>query len=420
MPLPRESTAIDDIPLSDMSFWQAPVAERDAAFARLRALPGLAFFPEPVQHVVPMGPGYHAVVRHADVVEVSRRPADFTSAPIATALENPDPGYAHYFDSLINFDGPRHAKMRRVVNRAFTHRAVQRLVSGVRATAAGIVDELAERGPSDFVEHVAARLPLTVICDLIGIPERERATVNRLSTLFVCAADPEYTPGGPQAWAAEVLQACGTLQQLVLDLCEHRQRRPADDLVTALSTANVDGERLTASEVGSFFILLVLAGNETTRNALAHALRLLTEHPAQKALLTADLDGRLGPAVEEILRYAPPINWMRRTVARPGVALGGLRFEEGEKLLLFYWSANRDETVFAEPQRFDITRDTRQSVTFGGWGPHYCLGAHLARHEITVLLGELLRRLPGIRAAGPPDRLVAGFVNGVKRLPCEF
>lgn len=417
----RDALLSTDIRLSELDFWSGPLAEREKAFALLRSLPKPAFFPEPEQPVVPMGPGYHALVRHADVVEVSRRPADFRSAPIATTIEDLGADFAEYFGgTMINIDDPRHAKIRRIVSQAYTPRTIQRINDNVVASAAKIVDDLIEQGPSDFVEHVAARLPLTTFCTMMGIPEQYRDTVYRLSDLVVSGADPEYAPNGPAAWAGEVLASAKTLQELAQDLSRHRLAHPADDIVTTLSHANIDGERLTSTELGSFFILLVVAELETTRNAIAHGLHLLTEHPDQRALLMADFEKLISGAVEEILRYATPITWMRRTVSRDGVELNGQVFREGEKVVLFYWSANRDETVFADPGTFDITRNPNPHVAFGGSGPHFCLGAHLARHEITVMFRELLSRLPQLRSTGAPDRLVASFVNGIKRLPCEF
>ena len=183
-------------------------------------------------------------------------------------------------------------------------------------------------------------------------------------------------------------------------------------------TANVDGEQLTGAELASFFVLLVVAGNETTRNALSHALMLFTEYPDQRALLLADLEGRIGGAVEEIVRYASPVMFMRRSLTRD-YTMNGQDYREGDKAVLFYYSANRDEAVFRDPERFDITRSPNPHVGFGGAGPHFCLGAHLARRELTVMLRELLSRVPDI-TAGEPDRLLSSFVNGIKRLPCEF
>ena len=217
----------------------------------------------------------------------------------------------------------------------------------------------------------------------------------------------------------QILTAGQDLAALVTDLAAERQERPADDLITALATANIDGEQLTPAELASFFILLVVAGNETTRNAISHSLVLLTECPDQRALLLGDLDGRIGGAVEEIVRYVSPVIFMRRTLTRD-YTMNGHAYREGDKAALFYWSANRDEAVFDDPARFDISRSPNPHVGFGAAGPHFCLGAHLARREITAILRELLQRVPDIRAAGEPDRLLSSFINGIKHLPYEF
>lgn len=415
----QETMQLADVRLSDWEFWKRPLGEREDAFALLRGLPAPAFFPEPLQSIAPVGPGYYALVRHADVLEASRRPADYRSTPIATTIEDMQPAFAEYFGSLINMDDPRHAQIRKIISRAFSPRMISRFQDQVQTVAAQIADDLADRGPCDFVTHVASRLPLTVICDMMGVPEQDRETLFRLSNLVVGGADPEYAPAGEQQWAADLLAAGQTLQALVADLSRHRRDHPTDDLITALCAANIDNEQLTIEELGSFFILLVVAGNETTRNAIAHGLILLTEHEDQRALLAADPDTLIPGAVEEILRYSSPITWMRRT-ADHDTELNGHPVKAGDKLLLFYWSANRDEAVFPDSLDFDITRNPNPHVAFGGPGPHFCLGYHLARQEMTVMFRHLLHRLPGLRASGPPDRLIASFVNGIKRLPCEF
>jgi methyl-branched lipid omega-hydroxylase len=215
------------------------------------------------------------------------------------------------------------------------------------------------------------------------------------------------------------LKSIVELHRLVARLGRERREAPGDDLISALVTADVDGERLSVRELGAFFDLLLVAGNETTRNALAHGLKLLTDHSDQRAILLADFDRRIGGAVEEIVRYVSPVIWMRRTVTRDFI-MNGHAYREGDKAVLFYQAANRDESVFADPERFDITRSPNPHVGFGSAGPHFCLGAHLARREITAMLRELLTRVPDIRAAGEPDRLLSSFINGIKHLPCEF
>ncbi|MFL5860767.1 MAG: cytochrome P450, partial [Solirubrobacteraceae bacterium] len=207
--------------------------------------------------------------------------------------------------------------------------------------------------------------------------------------------------------------------QLVTALGQQRKKNPTEDLTSALVSANVDGEQLTDSELASFFIHLVVAGNETTRNAISHGMRLLTDHPDQRKAWLDDFDGVTPTAVEEIVRVASPVIFMRRT-ATQDTTLGGHALKEGDKLMLYYWSANRDEDVFDDPYRFDVKRDPNPHVGFGGPGPHFCLGAHLARREITVMFRELLRRIPDIEVSGEPSRLLSGFINGIKHLPVTF
>ena len=243
--------------------------------------------------------------------------------------------------------------------------------------------------------------------------------VLRNTNTILSGFDPDLISEDMNEAVGQILAAGGELADLVTALGNERAGKPGDDLVSALVNANIDGEQLTTAELASFFILLVVAGNETTRNALSHSLVLLTDFPEQRELLLADIDGRIGGAVEEIVRYASPVMFMRRTVTRD-YQMNGHDYREGDKAVLFYWSANQDETVFTDPARFDITRSPNPHVGFGAAGPHFCLGAHLARREITVMLRELLTRVPSIRAAGPPDRLLSSFINGIKHLDCDF
>jgi cytochrome P450 len=353
------------------------------------------------------------------VVAASRNPEVFSSGKGATSIADLPVEFNEYFGSMINMDDPRHARLRRIVSRAFTPRMIQRFADDVAGIAAGIVDDLLARGPCDFVEHVAARLPLTIICRLMGIPDDSYAMVLRNTNVILSGMDPDLISEDMDEAVGQILASGAELADLVTRLGQERAEKPGDDLVSALVTANIDGEQLTTAELASFFILLVVAGNETTRNALSHALVLLTDFPDQRELLLADVNGRLEGAVEEIVRYASPVMFMRRTVTRD-YQMNGHDYHEGDKAVLFYWSANQDESVFTEPARFDITRSPNPHVGFGAPGPHFCLGAHLARREITVMLRELLTRVPDIRAAGPPDRLLSSFINGIKHVPCEF
>ncbi len=406
------------IDLSANEFWGLPLSERAASFALLRAQPRPQFFAEPEVTFAETGPGYYALVRHANVVEASRHPEVFSSSRGATGIADLPAEFNEYFGSMINMDDPRHARLRRIVSRTFTPRMIARFEDDVRRAATTIVDDLLATGPCDFVSRVAARLPLKIICDMMGIPDDQYEMVLANSNIILSGFDPEFLSEDPDEVALQLLGAGQALADLVTGLAAVRAEAPAEDLVSALVTANIDGEQLTSAELASFFILLVVAGNETTRTALSHALMLLTEFPEQRALLLADLEGRLGGAVEEIVRYASPVLFMRRTLTRD-YTMNGQDYREGDKVVLFYYSANRDEALFPDPERFDITRSPNPHVGFGAPGPHFCLGAHLARRELTVMLRELLTRVPDI-TAGEPDRLLSSFVNGIKRLPCQF
>ncbi len=416
---PAELPGMTGIDLSATEFWGLPLAQRHAAFAELRRLPTPPFFTEPETPFPNPGPGYYALVRHADVVEASRNPAVFCSGRGATSIVNLPTEFNEFFGSMINMDDPRHTRLRRIVSRAFTPRMIKKFEDDVQRVAAQIVDDLIRTGPCDFVEHVAARLPLTIICRMMGIPDSRYGMVLRDTNIILSGADPDFLSEDPDEAVLQLLTAGQELADLVTELGNSRLEQPADDLITALVTANIDGEQLTSAELASFFILLVVAGNETTRTAISHALVLLTDHPGQRALLLADFEARIAGAVEEIVRIASPVMYMRRTLTQD-YTMNGQDYRAGDKVGLFYWSANRDEAVFANPARFDITRSPNPHVGFGAAGPHFCLGAHLARREITVALRELLGRIPDIYAAGPPDQLLSSFINGIKHLDCGF
>jgi cytochrome P450 len=296
------------------------------------------------------------------------------------------------------------------------------MVSSVGETIQGVADAIIAKvsgeGECDFVTEVASRLPLKVICDMMGIPESDYDTVFRASNVILSAGDTEYIPEGSDP-VVTLLNAGAELAGLMEGLAAFRAENPTDDLTSELLHANVDGESLTHAELSSFFILLLVAGNETTRNAIAHGLWLLTEHPDQRALWTGDVDKVTPTAVDEIVRYATPVIFMRRTVTGP-TTLSDHEFKEGDKCILFYNSANRDEDVFSDPDVFDVTRAPNPHIGFGAPGPHFCLGAHLARREMSVMFRELFRHLPDIKAAGEPDRLFSNFINGIKHLPCTF
>jgi cytochrome P450 len=418
----REALSVDEIDLSDIDgFWTRPPAEREGAFKTLRERRPIAFFEEPdlETDLIPKGRGYYALTKHAHILEASRQPELFCSGKGATSIIDMPEVMLDFFGSMINMDDPRHARMRRIVARGFTPRMLAKVEQDVQRAAAECVDRVIEKGECDFVTEVASRLPLKIICDMMGIPERDYDFIFERSNVILSNGDPEYIPEGSDILTA-FLTAGSDLSNLVQELGKYRRDNPIDDLTSALVNAELDGEKLDDQELGSFFILLVVAGNETTRNAISHGMKLLTDHPDQRKLWVDDFEAVAPTAVEEIVRVASPVIWMRRTVTTDGARIGDHEFTEGDKLILFYNSANRDTDVFDDPFTFDVRRNPNPHVGFGGPGPHFCLGAHLARREITVMFRELLQRVPDIHATAEPDRLRSNFINGIKHLPVAF
>jgi cytochrome P450 len=401
-------------------FWVRPADEIEADLAALRRQPGLVFRPEPPLPegaLLQPGPGYRPVVRIADILAVSKAPEIFSSAAGITVIDSP-PEFNEYFGSMIAMDDPRHTRLRRLVASGFTPHTLRRVEQSVQRIATEIVDEVAPLGEIDFVLDVAAALPLRIICDMMGIPASQYRYVFDRTNIILGASDTEYVADQNEILGA-LLQAGVDLAELMTDVARSPREGAGDDLTTALMAAEVDGDRLTHAELASFFILLVAAGNETTRNAISWGLDLLTANPDQRAIWAADFERVAPTAVEEIVRLASPVTYMRRTVLADTV-LAGTALAAGEKLCLFYLAANRDEAVFPDPLRFDVRRHPNHHVGFGGPGPHFCLGAHLARREITVMFRELFRRLPDIEACGPPVPLMSSFIHGVKHLPARF
>jgi cytochrome P450 len=417
---PRQTLSVDEINLSDLEFWSLPEEVREGAFKTLREERPIPFFEEPEMELefIPRGPGYYGLTRHADIIEASRRPELFQSGKGATSVPDLPPEFLEFFGSMINLDDPRHTRLRGIVSKGFTPRMLKKVEDDIQRAAGEIVETVIEKGEADFVLEVAAPLPLKIICDMMGIPQSEYATVFSRSNIILSQGDPEYIPEGEDPVAA-LLGAGQDLAALVQDLGGHRRQHPTFDLTSALVNGNVDGEALTDQELASFFILLVVAGNETTRNAISHGLKLLTDHPDQRELWAKDFEGVAPTAVDEIVRWSSPVIWMRRTVTGD-TRLRDVDFKEGDKVLLFYNSGNRDEEVFTDPFTFDVRRDPNPHVGFGGPGPHFCLGAHLARREITVMFRELLRRMPDIEATGEPEMLRSSFIHGIKHLQATW
>jgi cytochrome P450 len=416
--IPTTDLRLEDIWLSDPEQWLRP--DREGIFAKLRAEAPVLFQEEmepPPDFPYPRGPGYFAVTRYADVMQVSRDPETFHSAPSINIPDMP-PEIAEWLGSMINMDAPKHTKMRLIVNRGFTPRQVAKIEENVRQQAREIAERVAPLGECDFVTEIAAALPLQIICDMMGIPRSDTQRIFELTNTILGVGDPEYVQ------SIEELMAAGMeLFQYGLTLAEDRLANPRDDIATVLMQAEVEDEngrhRLTSSELGSFFLLLVAAGNETTRNAISHGMLALTQNPDQRQIWQNDFETVSATAVEEIVRWATPVIHFRRTATRD-VVVGGQEIKAGQKAVMFYNSANRDERVFEDPYKFDVTRTPNEHVGFGAGGPHFCLGANLARREIKVMFEELFRVIPDIEITGEPDMLQSAFIHGIKRMPCAW
>jgi len=365
----------------------------------------------PVHRVeLPDRPPAWLVTRHADVTAASRDHEHFSSEEGNTFVDLRVPEGSAMLPSL---DPPRHTHYRTLINRGFTPRNVARLESRVREIASGIVDQVVAAGEVEIVSSISAEISLQVIAEVMGIPLEDRDKIFRWSNAIgsLGVEDPDYAPSPDALMAAagEMYVYCAALLE------QRRTEAPRDDILSALLSAEVDGQQLTDAQLNEFFMLLSVAGNETTRNTLSHGLLALSDNPEQQQHLVGDRSA-IPSAVEEMVRWASPVLHFRRTV-KQDIEFGGQRLRKGDWVVLHYLSANRDEDAFAAPDRFDVRRDPNPHVSFGGGGAHFCLGAQLARLELRVLLEELLDRAPRFHVTGPPDRLRSAFFHGIKRLP---
>jgi len=409
-----EPSAPTDLELfTTPEWWAQGSAARAEVFRRLRDEAPVCFMAEPEIPNFETGPGFWSVTRHADLMHVSRHPDLFCSGK-GTNIPDLPIEIAEFMGSMINMDAPRHTRLRMIVNRAFTPRRVAAIDRDVHVKAREILASVADRGECDVVHDVAAQLPLQIICEMMGIPRESWERIFELTNIILGAGDPELTPDMETLMAAVM-----EMTQIAMAVGEDRTANPTDDLVSAMMHAEVDGERLEPMEMASFFILLSAAGNETTRNAISHGIRLLTDHEDQRAVWAADVEGVTPTAVEEIVRWATPVVHFRRT-ATADTELAGVPIAEGDKVVMWYESANRDERAIEHPFHFDVTRSPNDHVGFGAGGPHFCLGANLARREIGVMFAELFRWLPDLRATTEPDHLQSSFIHGIKRMRCEF
>ena len=372
-------------------------------------------------HEEPHGSGYWAITKYEDVKHISRHPLEFSSERQGSLIRDPDPGALLFIQQvMLSMDPPKHRHYRMLVNKAFTPRMVDGLRPRIAQMCRQIVNGVIERGECDFVEDLAAPLPMLVITELMGVPEADRRHVYEIGNKMVGFDDPEYHDGktlemkvGPD----ENMQLSAQMFMYAAKLREKALTHPGDDLATALVNVELDGRKLTPEEFNFFFLLLLIAGNETTRTVTTNGMISLLDHPDQLRELSRDLS-LLDSAIEEILRYSPAVHSFRRTATQP-TEIRGQEIPENAKLILWYPSANRDEDVFPDPQRFDIRRSPNEHVAFG-YGEHYCLGANLARMELQEIFREILSRVDGIERTAKPRRLRSNFINGVKEMRVRF
>lgn len=401
-------------------FWIRSDEEINLELDAIRAESPVLWLAEPeVPPEIPLeqGPGSWVLTEHADILEVSKNPSVFSSASGITLLDQP-PEFNEFFSSMIAMDDPRHARLRRIVSAGFTPRMLKRLEDSVQQIASSIVDDVCERGEVDFVVDIAAALPLKIVCELMGIPDSQYEYVFDRTNVILGAGDPEYVAEAEDLLSS-ILNAGIDLAGLMGEVAADKRGGDGTDLTSQLVNADLADDELTDADLASFFILLTVAGNETTRNAISWGLKYLTDNPDQRAIWAADFDGVAPTAIEEIVRMASPVTYMRRT-ATQDTEIHGQAVAAGDKVCMFYLAGNRDPSVFTDPHAFDVRRDPNPHSGFGGPGPHFCLGAHLARREILVMFRELFDRLPDIAASGPPDQLHSSFIHGVKHLPATF
>ncbi len=413
---PPPHVPLEDINLGTLEFWGLDDEIRDGAFATLRREAPITFFHEIEFDGFQAGAGHWALMKFDDVHFASRHPEIFSSYPNIT-IGDQAPEVAEYFGSMIALDDPRHARLRNIVRSAFTPKVVARAEESVRDRARRLVSDLITNHPDgrgELVTELSGPLPLQVICDMMGIPESDHHQIFHWTNIILGFGDPDLT-----ADFEEFMKVAIDIGAYATAMAEDRRANPRDDLTTALVAAEVDGERLSSSEIASFFILLAVAGNETTRNAISHGVLALTRYPEQRETWWNDFGAHTQSAVEEIVRWASPVVYMRRTATRD-VEVSGVQIAQGDKVTMWYASANRDEAHFDNPWLFDVTRAPNHHVGFGGGGTHFCLGANLARREIAVVFEELHNRIPDIAVTEEPAMLLSSFIHGIKRLPVSW
>jgi cytochrome P450 len=407
---------LEPVDISSVAFWSSTMRQRDEAFAVLRARPNITFHPPVAVGIADGTPGFWAAARHEDIVHVSRHPDEFCSGR-GVGFSDIPAEFNEPFGSFLMTDAPRHTQLRRLVSRAFTPRQVAIIEEQIRAQAKVIVAEAVERGSGELVGGLSMRLPLWTISEMLGVPDERRTELVEAANLMVGAQDPRFLESNDDPFST-VLTAGITMSVLGSELAAIRRTAPADDLLTALVEAEVDGERLNDQEIGAFTVLLGVAGNDTTRNSITHGVLAFADNPDQWELLRRDPEQYLPGAVEEIIRWASPVMTFRRTATRD-THIRDQAIAEGDHIVMFYGSGNRDEAVFDDPWRFDIRRQPNDHVGFGGGGPHFCLGANLARTQLRSVFSELAATVDAFEV-GRPELMTGAFVHGIHSVDCRF
>lgn len=403
----------DPVSISPLSFWQLTAEEREPYFKVLRDERPVSWHP-PIEGSMMPAPvdGVWAVTRHEDIVYLSKNPELFCSGR-GVIIEPIPEEFLDASNSFLAMDGEKHSSLRRLISSVFTPRQVAKIADQVNNQAKSIVDDLVKTRDGDFVAQVSKRLPMWTIYEMMGLPPEKRYETTAFADGMVSWADEEVAAGREPA---EVMNdSLVGLLTVGLELAEQRRAHPESDLMTMLVQAEVDGRRLTDDELGAFFVLLSVAGNDTTRNTTSLTTMALQQFPDQRALLEKDFDGHIKVAIEEFLRWSTPVMTFRRTATRDTV-LHDQQIKEGDWVLMMYPSGNRDERVFDKPNAFDIRRNPNPHIAFGGGGPHFCMGAFLARMQLEAIFRELIFHAPTLRV-GEPQYLTSNFMHAVKSLP---
>jgi cytochrome P450 len=420
--LPDRSHAPVDTDISARTFWAKPYEEREKTFAWLRANEPVSYHRPYESTLVPPGPdspGFWALTRHEDCVAVSRNQEDFTSTAGVIMEDFPEVVIVASH-SFLAMDDPDHNRLRSIVSRAFTAKRTRTMEGWIQSVAKDLVDEMIERGEGEFCELFAKQMPGRIFAHFFGVePGSEQAeTIMDAAEKMLAWDDPRCAQGRDALFT--FAEEAERIQDVALAVAELRLEEPAEDMVSWVVHAEVDGERMEEWEVAAFFSLLGSAANDTTRHTLAHAIRLFSEHPDQLARLMEDFDGRVIGAVEEVLRHSTPVMHFRRTAKRD-TTIRGVDIRRGDKVVMWYCSGNRDESVFPDSGKFDILRENARShMAFGAGGAHFCIGAALGRSMIAAGLREIYHRMPDITLAGEPEIQINHFMHGVHAMPVRW